>query len=411
MVVPALAMAAALVVALGWRNAWAPAAGAAAGVAIALAGGAVRTPDVTNAAKDLWRPLVTILGLMATTACAAELGIFDKLASLIEPRTRAPVRRAFRFVYILSALTAALLSNDAAILLVTPVVLALLRTVYPIRNPRFLVPFAFCAFVAAGVAPLATGNPMNLVVAERAGIGFNAYALHMIPVALAGSIVAYLMLAWCFRRPLADEAPALGEWPVLPPLRPAARVVLAITACSIASYPVLAALDLPLWIVAAPAALACVAVTIGAGVPLRAVNKGISWELVPFVFGMLVLATALARSGVAEALASLYARSPAPLATIGAVGAAGSALINNHPMALVHSLALAGAPSRFIYAALVGGDLGPRILPIGSLAGLLWLHSLRRAAVPVPLAMFVRVGLLVTIPSLVASLAVLYAVT
>jgi len=411
MVVPALAMAAALVVALGWRNAWAAAAGALLGVAIALAGSAVRTPDVTNAAKDLWRPLVTILGLMATTACAAELGVFEWIASLIEPRTRGPVRHAFRFVYVLSALTAALLSNDAAILLVPPVVLALLRTVYPRRNPKFLVPFAFCTFVAAGVAPLATGNPMNLVVAERAGITFNTYAIHMIPVALVSWLVSYAALAWCFRRPLADEAPALGAWPAQPPLRPAARAVLAITGVSIASYPVLAALELPLWTVAAPAALACVAVTAGAGIPLRAINKGISWELVPFVFGMLVLATALARSGVAASLASLYAHSPMPLATCGSVGAAGSALINNHPMALVHSLALAEAPHRLIYAALVGGDLGPRILPIGSLAGLLWLHALRRAAVPVPLPMFVRVGLTVTIPSLVASLAMLYFVS
>src|SRR6185503_18623869 len=114
--------------------------------------------------------------------------------------------------------------------------------------------------------------------------------------------VAYLMLAWCFRRPLADEAPALGAWPAQPPLSSTARTVLAITAASILSYPVLAALDEPLWIVAAPAALACVAVTMASGIDLRRINRGISWELVPFVFGMLVLATALARSGVAEAL-------------------------------------------------------------------------------------------------------------
>src|SRR5439155_20232655 len=71
MVVPALAMAAALIIALGWRHAWAPAAGAAVAVGIALAGGVVRSDDVTLAARGLWRPLVTILGLMATTSCAA----------------------------------------------------------------------------------------------------------------------------------------------------------------------------------------------------------------------------------------------------------------------------------------------------------------------------------------------------
>src|SRR6185312_10445514 len=102
MVIPAVAMACALAIALGWRNAWAPAAGAALGVAIALAGGVVKTTDVTQAAHGLWRPLITILGLMATTSCAAELGVFARLASLIEPYTRKPVRHAFRFVFVLS---------------------------------------------------------------------------------------------------------------------------------------------------------------------------------------------------------------------------------------------------------------------------------------------------------------------
>ena len=80
-------------------------------------------------------------------------------------------------------------------------------------------------------------------------------------------------------------------------------------------------------------------------------------------------------------------------------------------MALLHSIALADAPHRLVYAALVGGDLGPRLLPIGSLAGLLWLHALRRRGIQISLGQFVRVGLYVTIPSLAASLAMLWLVT
>jgi arsenical pump membrane protein len=126
---------------------------------------------------------------------------------------------------------------------------------------------------------------------------------------------------------------------------------------------------------------------------------------------VLLLATALSRAGVTDQLAHLYQRSPAPLPTVGTVAAIGSALFNNHPMALLHSVALAHAPNRLVYAALVGGDLGPRLLPIGSLAGLLWLHALRTRGIEVPLSTFVRVGVIVTIPSLIVSLAVLWLVT
>lgn len=80
-------------------------------------------------------------------------------------------------------------------------------------------------------------------------------------------------------------------------------------------------------------------------------------------------------------------------------------------MALLSSLALANAPNKLMFAALVGGDLGPRLLPIRSLVGLLWTHQLRQKGVIVPLGTFVRVGAAVTVPSLVASLVVLWLVT
>ena len=411
MLIATAAMVVALAVALAWRSPWAPAVGALAGLAIALVGDVASTDDIGHALADLWRPMISIVGIMATTACAAELGVFTRLASWIEPKTRGPVKHAFRFVFIVAAITAALLSNDAAILLLTPVVIELLRAVYPKRNPKFVLPFAFAAFVAAGVAPLPTGNPMNLVVAYRASIGFNTYALHMIPVAIVGWFVAYLMLAWVYRDALADEAPALGAAPPSTPLSGHAKLVLATTMASIVSYPILAVFGLAIWPVAATAAVICIATALHRSVTLRRISNGISWELVPFLFGVLVLATALARVGVTEQLAHLYRETPAPIATVGLVAALGSALIDNHPMALLHSLTLEGWSHDYVFAALVGGDLGPRLLPIGSLAGLLWTHALRRQGIEVPLWTFVKVGFIVTVPSLIASVVVLRLVT
>ena len=260
MIVAVVALAAALAIALLWRNAWAPAVGALIGVAIAIVGGVVVIGDVERAATDLWQPVIAIVGIMLTTACAAELGIFAWLATWIEPRTRGPVRHAYRMVFALSAVTAALLSNDAAILLVTPVVIELLATVYPKRHPKFDVPFAFAVFVAAGVAPLPTGNPMNLVVASRAGIDLNAYALRMVPIAIVGWLVSYAILAYWFRDVLADEAPALGEAPARVELGRAARVVLVIAFGSTLAYPVMAALGAPIWPVALGAAISATAV-------------------------------------------------------------------------------------------------------------------------------------------------------
>lgn len=65
-------------------------------------------------------------------------------------------------------------------------------------------------------------------------------------------------------------------------------------------------------------------------------------------------------------------------------------------------------PHDCAFAALVGGELGPRLLPIGSLASLLWYDLLRKHDVVVGVPTFVRIGLALTIPSLVVSLGLLW---
>ena len=97
---------------------------------------------------------------------------------------------------------------------------------------------------------------------------------------------------------------------------------------------------------------------------------------------------------------------------IGVSSAIGSALLNNHPMSIINALAIGGLPEprqEMILAALIGGDLGPRLLPMGSLAALLWLASLRRQDVQIGSAAFVRVGIAVTVPALAVSLLLLIA--
>src|SRR5207249_2776645 len=107
---------------------------------------------------------------MTMTAVARRVGAIDAVAAAAMSHAGTSARRLFVTVFALSAVTATVLSNDGAVLLLTPVVVALVRA----RAPRLVVPFAFAVFCAAGVAPFVISNPMNMVVASFAGIGFNA---------------------------------------------------------------------------------------------------------------------------------------------------------------------------------------------------------------------------------------------
>jgi arsenical pump membrane protein len=385
-----------------------PGAGAALGVSILLLAGTLSGGDLTSAWYTLWRPLVALASIMVITGAATRVGLFQQLSTLVIPAAGAPARRLFALVYGLSFATASVFNNDAAILVLTPVVVVLVRRLFP-DLPSAVAPFVFAVFMAAGVAPFLTSNPMNTVLAAAAGIDFNAYAWRMVPVAMVAAAVTYLMLRWVFARELA-ALPPTGPPPPRTPWTAAQRQLLTLVLLVLVAYPVSALAGGEVHLVAGAGALVALAVAWrhGAGRPPAVVRAAVAWEILAFLLGMFLLAKGLQNVGAVDVLARLYEQTGTT--AIGVVSALGSAVINNHSMALVNLLAIQAMPQagRADYlAALVGGDLGPRLLPVGSLAGLLWLALLRRLGIDVPLRQFILVGAVVTIPGLAASLAVL----
>src|SRR6266446_452975 len=104
-----------------------PAVAAAVGVAVLIATRIVSPVDLAAALEILWRPFLTILSIMLTTSVAQQLGILDYFAKLLELGPNRSVGRVFRSVFIFSAATSALLNNDAAVLLLTPLIVGLVR--------------------------------------------------------------------------------------------------------------------------------------------------------------------------------------------------------------------------------------------------------------------------------------------
>jgi arsenical pump membrane protein len=387
-----------------------PAAAAMAGVVCLLATGTVGLQDLTSAARMLWRPTVTILAILVTTFAAERTGTIDAIAARVLGPRAGSIPALFRAVFLLSLTTATILSNDAAILLVTPLVVTFVRRRFP-TQPRLLLPFAFAVFMAAGVAPFITSNPMNVVVASAAGLNFNTYAATMIPIAVAGSLTTYLLLRRVFA---ADLAAGIGQ--ALVRARPAVlspaqrRMVMLLLAVS-AMYPFVALLDgSAIWAVSAAGAVLALGLAAReehvSPVTLLRQGRG-AGDILIFLPAVFVLAMGLRNAGLTNLLASWY--EGAGIALVGATAAVGSAALNNHPMAVINLMTLdpsSGDPALFL-AALIGGDLGPRLMPTGSLAGLLWLEACRRLGVEVTPVTFMRVGLVLTVPALVVSLLVL----
>lgn len=132
-----------------------------------------------------------------------------------------------------------------------------------------------------------------------------------------------------------------------------------------------------------------------------------------FLFCVFVLVQGLGNVGFVSLITDFYSSvkdTSLQIALVAVSSAVGSAVLNNHPMAILNTLAirdLSQPTLQHVLAALIGGDLGPRLLPMGSLAGLLWLDSLRKQGVHIGLGLFIRVGMAVTVPTLALSLIIL----
>ncbi len=372
----------------------------------------LRADDLVTSARVQWRPLLALTSIMVMTGVVKEVGTFERLALRLEAHARhTSARRAFDVIFLASVVTPSLLNNDAAILLLTPVVIVLARRLYP-GNPKVLEALVFAVFLAPGVAPFVISNPMNMIVAEFAGVGFNAYAATMLPISIVGAALTYVVLRFHYRKVLtAVAAPAVTA--EIPAPHRAERPATALMLVVFCSYPVMAALGGPIWSIAVAGALGCLVIARRYRVaPARQLAGHVSIDILAFLWGVFLVVAALRNVGLVDRLASLYDAQPEggrQLATVGVVAALGSAIVDNHPMSLLNMMALGSqGGSKPLLAALIGGDIGPRLLPIGSLAGLLWMDLLRRRGIEIGIGKFIKLGTLVLIPTLAVSLILLW---
>lgn len=334
-----------------------------------------------------------LAGMMLLSEAGRCGGFFDRVATYAVNLARGSPRRLFAVVYAAGTVITIFLSNDATAVVLTPAVLAAARKARLRAMPLLLI----CAFVAnAASFVLPISNPANLVVFGGNLPVLGAWLSRFALPSLLSIGLTYAAL-WLTQRRSLDEDCA--QHLPLPPLRRdgwAAAIGLAATAVAL---PVASALGMPLGIPTAICGVvtaACVALfNRDALLPMV---RSVQWSILALVAGLFVAVEFVLRSGILRAATKWLEN--------GIVIALLSNAVNNLPVALLarNLLTSSHATARAIDSALIGVDLGPNLCVTGSLATILWLGVLRREGERISVVSFVRIGMLVMPPALLAAL-------
>ena len=349
-----------------------------------------------------------LIGMMLTAELSRREGLFDYLAAFAVEHARGSPQRLFLLVYAVGILVTVLLSNDATAIVLTPAVYAATRAAGASPLP-YLFACAFIANAASFVLPIS--NPANLVVfGERMPHLLDWLRQFTLP-SIAAIVMTYVVLRLTQRHALAEEGiesrvphPKLGRGGKLTAIGIAAISVVLLTASALDVQ-----LGLPTFICGLVTAAAVLALSRQSPWP---VAMGISWSVLPLVAGLFVMVEALVKTGTIGHLSALLQmgiqKSPTHTAWgAGIVASIAGNIANNLPVGLVAgSIAVNDQlPPPVMSAMLIGVDLGPNLSVTGSLATILWLVALRREKIDVTAWRFLKIGLLVTPPALVAALA------
>ena len=334
-------------------------------------------------------------------------------------------RLLFAFIILLGASVSALFANDGAALILTPIVMAMLMALgfSPAATLAFVMAAGFIADVAS--LPLVVSNLVNIVSADFFKISFKDYALVMIPVNIVAIVAALAVLLLYFHRSIPAHYDVNQLREPSKAIRDAAtfRMGWVVLVLLLVGFFGLEPLGVPVSAVAAAGAAAGALMLFavaarGNVISTRKVSREAPWQIVIFSLGMYLVVYGLRNAGLTEHIARLldyFAQGGVWGAAFGTgiLTALLSSVMNNMPTVLVGALSIdttnatGAVKDAMIYANVIGCDLGPKITPIGSLATLLWLHVLARKGMKITWGYYFRVGVVLTVPVLLVTLAAL----
>ncbi len=364
------------------------------GSALLLGVGAISLEEA-YAALDL-DTILLLFSMMVINGSLFLSGFFSLITQRVVQFARGP-RSLLALVIGASGVLSALFLNDTIVIMMTPIVLDVTRSLR--RNP---LPYLIGLAVAANIGSAATitGNPQNIIIGNTSKIPYLDFAIALTPTALIGLVICWVIVMLVYR----DEfqggtltAPDVLRTRIYRPLlRKAALVISLMLIAFLIGVPVPLAAFLA----------AAILLTTRRLRPER-VFKIIDWNLLTFFAGLFVVTHALDVQGWTERLfITLRPLAQAGMIPFGIVSVILSNLISNVPaVLLLQGLVPAFADQQRAWLTLAAtATLAGNLTLLGSVANLIMAELAARWGVRVTFSAYLKVGLPVTILTVIVSL-------
>jgi len=364
-----------------------------------------------------WNVVLLLFGMMVIVGVLRTTGVFEFLAIWAAQVTGARPFRMMTLLIVVTAVASALLDNVTTVLLLAPVTLLLserLRT-----NP---VPFLLAEVMASNIGGTATliGDPPNIIIASRSGLGFVDFFLHLAPLVLVllASFIGLCYLFWGrhlhYDEDCANEVMRLQLRDTITDVRllRRMRLLLAVVMAGFVTHSITHVEPSVIALIGAGAAIGV------SGLPSQEYLHDVEWETLLFVSGLFIMVGALVQQGVIGDLAASVGRvmngdylAGSQIILVGS--AALSAVVDNIPFVasmaplvldLVGPAQGVSPPRESLWWALVlGADLGGNATAIGASANVVVTGIAKRHGHPISFWTFAKYGVPVTLATVALS--------
>ena len=296
----------------------------------------------------------------------AEAGVFDYLGSLAARDSIGRPTRLLGLVVAIAAAVTAVLTLDATVVLLTPVVLTTAGHLGIPARPHL---YACTRLANTGSLLLPVSNLTNLLAFGGSGLSFGHFAALMALPWFVACAAEWLGLRAFFRRDLAasDDSPQ-------PDRVGAPRYALIVLASTVALFVITSAVHIaPAWAAVAGCCVLLVPRVVRRDVSAVRLLSEASPGFCAFVLALAVVVDAVTTHGLGKVLTNLIPSGEAfpSLLALTALAAVLANVLNNLPATLALVPLVAGHPAA-VLAVLIGVNVGPNATYPGSLATLLW---------------------------------------